>query len=315
MKWLLFHFFVFTGLVVWLPSVTCVGATKAIKIESIVYTVSSQGKEDVVFQLSGANTPKMFTLAGEKPRLVIDFFGAGFSGKKLIPAVNAELATAVRVGVHRKPRLKTRVVVDLSKKIGVRYQSNFSKDKKTFTVTLEPAQITKRKAVVNSDAPVERVKEIPSQEPVVRAVEKKTLPAVSSKEEKKEVVRVAAGSVTSVPELLDITFDNSSNRGEMVLFRLNDFYPPSVSALEKDNPRVLCEFPNMSLGKDVQADISTNGKFVKHIRTTYQKDSDKVKVVLDLSPDRDYDLQQVFFKNDNLFVLIINELPLKKTVK
>lgn len=303
MKWLLFQFFVFTGLVVWLPSVSCVGATKAIKIESIVYTVSAQGKENVVFQLGGAKTPKMFTLAGEKPRLVIDFFGADFSGKKLIPVVNAELATAVRVGVHRKPRLKTRVVVDLSKKIEVRYRSEFSKDKKTFTVTLEPARIIKKKAVVNSDASAERVKKIVSQG------------SVASTLEKKEVSRVAAGSVTPVPELLDITFDDSSNRGEMVLFRLNDFYPPSVSALEKDNPRVLCEFPNMSLGKDVPAEISANGKFVKHIRTTYQKDSDKVKVVLELSPDRDYDLQQVFFKNDNLFVLIINELPLKKTVK
>jgi hypothetical protein len=43
--------------------------------------------------------------------------------------------------------------------------------------------------------------------------------------------------------------------------------------------------------------------------TDYQNGKDKIRVVLDLAQDRDYDLQQVFFKNDNLFVLIVNELP------
>ena len=99
---------------------------------------------------------------------------------------------------------------------------------------------------------------------------------------------------------------------QMVLFHLNDFYPPTVSAIEKENPRVLCDFNNMNLADGVQEDIVASGKFVKHIRAEKFKNPDKVRIVLDLSPDRDYDLQQVFFKNDNLFVLIVNELPAKK---
>lgn len=125
-----------------------------------------------------------------------------------------------------------------------------------------------------------------------------------------------AGTVTKEkrrlggPELLAVSYDDSSNRGEMVLFHLNDFFPPSVAAVEKENPRVLCDFNDMSLAKDVKDSIFANGKFVERIRITEQKDLHKIRVILDLTPDRDYDLQQVFFKNDNLFVLIVNELPL-----
>ena len=115
-----------------------------------------------------------------------------------------------------------------------------------------------------------------------------------------------------MPQLLEVSFDDSSNRGEMVLFHLNDFFPPTVSAIEKNNPRVLCDFPSMKLSSDVQKQIDAGGKYVESVRTAYHADKDMVRVVLDLSPDRDYDLQQVFFKNDNLFVLIVNELPSKK---
>jgi len=77
----------------------------------------------------------------------------------------------------------------------------------------------------------------------------------------------------------------------------------------------LCDFQNMRLSGDVQKAIATGGKYVENIRTAYHADKDKVRVVLDLAPDRDYDLQQVFFKNDNLFVLIINELPADKVAQ
>ncbi len=110
------------------------------------------------------------------------------------------------------------------------------------------------------------------------------------------------------PKLLDVSFDDSSSKGEMVLFRLNDFYPPTVSAIEKDTPRVLCDFLAMDLGPEVQPTILANGKYIERIRTAIHHDPESVRVVLDLSPDRDYDLQQVFFRNDNLFVLIVNEL-------
>jgi hypothetical protein len=108
--------------------------------------------------------------------------------------------------------------------------------------------------------------------------------------------------------LLGVSYDDSSNRGEMVLFHLTDFYPPKVAAIEKETPRVLCDFNDMVLGVDLEKDITAGGRFVSRIRLVEDTVQPKIQVIIDLAPDHDYDLQQVFFKNDNLFVLIINEL-------
>jgi hypothetical protein len=51
-----------------------------------------------------------------------------------------------------------------------------------------------------------------------------------------------------------------------------------------------------------------NGNYVEQIRIVEHQDPEKIQVVVDLYPDQDYDLQQVFFRKDNLFVLIINKL-------
>jgi hypothetical protein len=109
------------------------------------------------------------------------------------------------------------------------------------------------------------------------------------------------------PILLDVTFESTANDSEMVLFKLNDFYPPIVFGIEKGNPRVVCDFLDTGLASDIQTVIQTNGIFVSKIRTARHPNPAKVRVVLDLVPDKNYDLQQVFFKEDNLFVIIISE--------
>jgi len=96
----------------------------------------------------------------------------------------------------------------------------------------------------------------------------------------------------------------------MVLFKLNGFHPPAVHGVEEGIPRVICDFNNTKLidsGKGKNT-IKTNGKFVKVIRTSTTKKPEKVRVVIDLEPNRSYDLQQVFFKEDNLFVIIVNTM-------
>ncbi|MBT8360720.1 MAG: AMIN domain-containing protein [Desulfobacterales bacterium] len=113
------------------------------------------------------------------------------------------------------------------------------------------------------------------------------------------------------PILLDISFESTANKSEMVFFKLNDFYPPIVFGIEKGNPRVVCDYLDTALAQEVPPEIITKGKYVSRIRTAKHKGPDKVRVVLDLIPSRNYDLQQVFFKEDNLFVIIINELKSK----
>lgn len=119
---------------------------------------------------------------------------------------------------------------------------------------------------------------------------------------------VLATAANAEPELESIKFDPSSPKGEMIIFKLNGFHPPAVHGVEEGIPRVICDFNNTKLGAAAKKQIKTNGQHVKVIRTSVTKKPEKVRVVIDLEPNRSYDLQQVFFKDDNLFVIIVNTI-------
>ena len=110
------------------------------------------------------------------------------------------------------------------------------------------------------------------------------------------------------PVLLDVSFEKSINDSETVLFRLNHFYPPLVFGIEKGEPRVVCDFIDASIDPSIPPVIEADGQFVDRIMVTNETDPDKVRVELVLMPNRNYDLQQLFFKEDNLFVVIVKEL-------
>ena len=111
------------------------------------------------------------------------------------------------------------------------------------------------------------------------------------------------------PVLMDISFDNVyAKSGEMVLFKLNDFHPPAVSAIEKGQPRIVCDFMDARMHEKIPGEIDAGGKLIEKIRVAKHSSPEKIRVVLDLKTGNDYDLQQVFFKEDNLFVLIVNTL-------
>jgi hypothetical protein len=112
------------------------------------------------------------------------------------------------------------------------------------------------------------------------------------------------------PFLKRVSFEKTTGKGEMVMFKLNDFFPPKVFGVEKGEPKVICDFLNARLGDQVKDTIKSNGRFVKSVQITKQTNPDKVRVILNLIPNKNYDLQQVFFKEDNLFVIIVNSQDL-----
>ena len=108
--------------------------------------------------------------------------------------------------------------------------------------------------------------------------------------------------------LLDVSFEKSINNSETVLFRLNNFHPPLVFGIEKGEPRVVCDFLDTGLDPNVPEEIETNGAYVERVSISNHTDPNKIRVVLELVANRHYDLQQLFFKDDNLFVIIVKEL-------
>ena len=157
-----------------------------------------------------------------------------------------------------------------------------------------------------------KVKETPAKDAPAADVDgkedgsQKAAPAESKNATKSEVA--AAKAVNSGAMIGSITFDGKSPKGEMVLFKLNDFHPPTIHGVEEGTPRVICDFDKAQLAESVKNLIKTDGKFIKIIRVTKHKKPERVRVVIDLTPKLSYDLQQVFFKEDNLFVIIVNTM-------
>jgi len=335
--------------------------SKPVNVKSISYTIEAQ--EKVTFQLSAPMTPKVFSIKGDNPRIVIDLPGAWYAGPRVAIPAGAALAAKLRIGLHEEPARKTRVVLDLNPAKNVDYK--VESEGETIKIVLsgtdkalpaesaapttpavaeaaavapekpkaaplesqkaEPEQIAAEKqpvgegtVVIQPEVPVaptaSTITAVPAEtsreDLAAKPLDQKPVPPVFAvKKEQSKQKKQKQAAAGRAAQLLDVSFDDSSEKGEMVLFHLNGFYPPGVTAVETDNPGVICEFAAMTVADSVDKTIYTNGKFVERIRTESQQDTGQVKVFLDLAPNYDYDLQQVFFKTDNLFVLIINELP------
>lgn len=307
------------------PLVTCVflllplasSATAAgTVVNAISHNTGEKGVEVVEFWLSTETTPKVFLLPGETPRLVIDFFNAKYGGPTRIVPAEPHLVQSIRVGLHDVPKPKTRVVIDLLPAGEIDWNKTFIHHDNTLRITfkaIEPQIVAEANPVGTAPpraaAEVALFRALPSKikiKPPPKAAETPAPPAARSRE---------AGATSKVPGkavLQDVAFDDLQVRnGEMVLFKLNRFYPPSISAQEQGRPRVICDFENTVIGRDIASHIEAKGKFVESIEVT-ARGQNRTRVVLNLHRGKDYDLQQVFFQEDKLFVLIVSDLVLKE---
>ena len=189
-----------------------------------------------------------------------------------------------------------------------------------------PPAVKESAPVAPKESPSTAAKELKGKKEEVKKAEEKTPPAKEqpatteakpspaektppeAKQPAEQTPPVLAAAANAEPELESIKFDPSSPKGEMIMFKLNGFHPPAVHGVEEGIPRVICDFNNTKLGSAAKKQIKTNGQHVKVIRTSVTKKPEKVRVVIDLEPNRSYDLQQVFFKDDNLFVIIVNTI-------
>ncbi len=294
-------------------------------LNSIEYLDLSSNADQVTFKLNGSYSPKAFTLKGERPRMVFDFQDVQITGNiKNSMQTNGPIIKQIRVGLHKGEPPKTRVVFDLATTKEIFVDQHFNDTTSTLTVTLStlefPSTDSTQAPEHGQGVKVEKVLPPAAPVPAKNMLQAETVPSSTSTQEKITSPHNQNSSPDSVqaanaPLLRDVSFDNSSNKGEMVLFKLNGFYPPIVHGVEEGLPRAVCDFQNTALAESVKSIEKANGKYVKSIRVGKHKDPDKIRVVLDLEPNNNYDLQQVFFREDNLFVIIVNTIasaPLKQ---
>lgn len=97
------------------------------------------------------------------------------------------------------------------------------------------------------------------------------------------------------------------SEAETVVFELNGFHPPDTFALEEDNLlKIVCDFKGVLPSETLDRVVPLEGKYLKRVRLGVHKTPElKVRAVVDLSPDRQYGVEQVFFRESNRYVLKI----------
>lgn len=103
-----------------------------------------------------------------------------------------------------------------------------------------------------------------------------------------------------------IRVEGSSGGDEKVIFNLSGFFPPKTFAYDDENnePKVVCDFLGTALAQGIDKSIPVGGKLVQKLRVGFHDSPEsKVRIVVDLDPDRKYGVDQVFYKKTNLYVL------------
>jgi hypothetical protein len=266
-------------------------------VEKVDFQKEDGKIESVVFHLNGPWLPRVFSLKGDNPRVVFDFMETGLA--RGVPSfIDAQgiMIRKIRIGRHSN---KTRVVIDLTAGGEVNFEQQFDENTNILTIQLFPADFPEKQ----NDEVVAR--EVTVTEPVAAVMAPESAPEVVETVETVKSVPPPVEEEGPVPDplLFDVAFENTSSKGEMVLFKLNGFYPPTVSGEEEGTPLVICDFVGTRLGETVVKDQVIHGEYIERVRVQQLEDSDLIRATLELIPNKNYDLQQVFFKEDNLFVI------------
>ena len=111
----------------------------------------------------------------------------------------------------------------------------------------------------------------------------------------------------------DIRIDLSPDGAEKAIFELSGFHPPETFVLEETTPKIVCDFYDLSPGKDMRRRIDVGGTLIQRIRTgMHSGDRPKLRVVVDLASNQDYEVEQVFYKQQNLYILTIKPTTVEK---
>jgi hypothetical protein len=296
-----------------LCSQNCLAAPlETVTIKSISFEHISRSSEQLSILLSGKPVYKIFALEGANPRLVIDIIGSRYTGKPPKLSAQDRLVTDIRTGFHSDPAAKTRIVLDLSGSVPVQYKHDFDERVNLLQVSLTEKNVEGLDPPVPATDPVVATENAAENLPVTSEEQSPAKTGPRALEEQTQQSAPVQQTPSSIL-LKSISFDDSSSGAEMVEFYLSDRIYPSVNTLIEGSPRIVCEFENTGPGSTLAEEILVKGNYVEGIRTRIGDNPQKITVTIDLVPTRDYNLQQLFFKNENIFVLIFSEVAVKES--
>lgn len=278
----------------------------AVLLEEVRFHQAGKTEETITFRLNGEQAPRIFTIKGEAPKIVFDFYDTDPA-----PAIKARiqtkgnLVTAIRTGVHRDGQHKTRVVLDLAPAGRYDFSQDFDATRRTLRIT-----------VFQLDKPGERPQKPPPPEVTHRDADTltPTAPMIPAPAEKDTAtVTFTATEDQKVPPspsppmtIHAIEFSRDQDREEKLSIRIDHFQPPEIAAIEEGTPKVICTFSEAVLADRVPAVIPTKGRYIHLVQMDNDPDAATVRITLELTPNHHYDLKQIYFREEKVYVLLIS---------
>jgi len=131
-------------------------------------------------------------------------------------------------------------------------------------------------------------------------------PALSGEKNQNNAVNMTSEKEGSV-HIKDIKFEKSENGKETLYIYSNTFFVPEIFPLEEDNPKIVVDIQNTESIKKGLETIDVEGRIIRRIRSYLHRGSKKLRIVLDLEPDKNYYTDQLFYQKENIYSLEVKE--------
>ena len=101
---------------------------------------------------------------------------------------------------------------------------------------------------------------------------------------------------------------------EVLLVEFDRFYVPAVYNIEGNAPMIIMDVTRTSSMKKEWSNIRTEGTLIKKIRVNLNPTADILRIVLDMTPDKDYDIKPAIYtgKESDVYALEVTGVTPKK---
>jgi len=100
-----------------------------------------------------------------------------------------------------------------------------------------------------------------------------------------------------------------TNQEERILFTLSDFVLPRVFTIEGRRSMVVCDFLGVGPGLQVEESNKADGRIIRSVNVLVHSIEEPItRIIIELFSKHDYDIQQTFYKEENLYVLNIKQM-------
>lgn len=105
-----------------------------------------------------------------------------------------------------------------------------------------------------------------------------------------------------------IKFHIDKDRTEKVFIGLSHYCIPQIIALEGKNPRIAIDILNVSSWDEHYKIMPVKGHLIKQIRTHLHRNSETLRIVLDLDPVKNYTVNPIYYKAENIYCIEISDI-------